>query len=86
LGRLAELRAVSDGSSPPAHLARQLRDDLLVITTDGRSWSIEPAVDPIPERRRSPQHLRMSFVVITCPRPDVGPRYAPAFVQDVMID
>jgi site-specific DNA recombinase len=51
------------GGSTPEDCLRSLRDGQLVVTTNGVSWSIEPACQQAPESQQAyPQQMRMSFV------------------------
>lgn len=64
LAKLAELRSgLGRGGSTPEDLAHRLRHDRLVITTNGISWSIEPAEEQETEAHEThPQQMRISFV------------------------
>lgn len=64
LAKLAELQAdLGRGGSTPEDLARRLRHNRLVITTNGTSWSIEPAEEQGTDAAEAhPQQMRMSFV------------------------
>jgi len=64
LAKLAELQAdLGRGGSTPEDLAHRLRHDQLMVTTNGTSWSIEPADEqPLETGEAHPQQLRMSFV------------------------
>ncbi|WP_425455284.1 recombinase family protein [Allorhizocola rhizosphaerae] len=64
LGKIAELRSgLGRGGSTLEDLARHLRSDQLMITTNGISWTIEPAHEQAQETDEAhPQQMRMSFV------------------------
>jgi hypothetical protein len=64
ISKLPELRSgLGRGGSTPEDLAQRLRHDQLVITTNGISWSIEPADEQASETEEAhSQQMRMSFV------------------------
>ena len=64
LAKLAELQGSEREGSTPDDLADQLRNDQLVVTTNGITWTVEPAEDqPTPDTEEAhPQQMRMSFV------------------------
>jgi hypothetical protein len=64
ISKLTELRSgLGCGGSTPEDLAGHLRHDRLVITTNGTSWTIDPADElALQTEEAHPQQMRMSFV------------------------